>query len=252
MNMKVESVGNVHRFNNWGESVANPVFARNDLLTNNKNKVSEKTKTGVFVTTALATAAGLALIMKYQKVPFKNLFKLKIPTDSTKNLHIAEKEIGLLGGASAVGGLLGGAIFDDKKHFKSKVQEVLSQLVGNVAVPLGFVSAASRICKKCKVDKLGKVTAGFVRVLATFAALGIGIPTGNKVGDFINSKLYKKEVDRKIKASDFAPHVDDLALAVTLMAGDGILKNVMTRLVPIALLMPGLEIGRAKEGQNDK
>ena len=52
----------------------------------------------------------------------------------------------------------------------------------------------------------------------TLGGLAAGILIGNKVSNFINDKIYHKKVDRKVRTSDFAPHVDDLSMAITLMA----------------------------------
>ena len=77
----------------------------------------------------------------------------------------------------------------------------------------------------------------------TVLGLGVGIVAGNKLSNFINEKIYHKHVERKIKKTDFAPHVDDLSMAVTLMADKSAMSTAITRTVPAFLCVPGYQIG---------
>jgi hypothetical protein len=81
----------------------------------------------------------------------------------------------------------------------------------------------------------------------TIAFLGVGIYVGNKVSNFINEKLYKKEVDRKIRATDFAPHFDDLCMAISMMNKSSSVGSLLGRFIPIALLVPGYQTGITQE-----
>lgn len=237
-----------------------------------RDEVSANLKRGVLLTTVASVGLAAALIAKKQgfslnpKVIFsqnpKNwaifkIFNKKSP--NAKLMEIEEKEILILAGASAAGGLAGGAIFDDKKHFKGKVRETVNQLLGNVAVPVACVSAVAHLYDKNKAKilsnvpqapGLGKKAAFFNKFLKaipsaamTLAALGAGIIGGNKLSNFINDKVYHKKVERKIKTTDFAPHVDDISMAVTLMAEKSALSTAITRTVPGFLCVPGYQIG---------
>lgn len=236
------------------------------------DEIPSQLKRGVLISTVAAVGLASALIAKKQgfslnpKVIFsqnpKNWAIFKIFNKHDKNaklMEIEEKEILILAGASAAGGLAGGAVFDEKKHFKGKVRETVNQLLGNVAVPVACVSAVAHLYDKNKAKilsnvpqapGLGKKTAIFNKLLKalpsaamTIAALGAGIVGGNKLSNFINDKVYHKKVERKIKTTDFAPHVDDISMAVTLMADKSALSTAITRTVPAFLCVPGYQIG---------
>lgn len=197
----------------------------------------------------------------------KNWAMLKIfnkKNPDAKLMEIEEKEILALAGGSALGGLTGGAVLDDKKYFKGKLRETVNQLLGNVLVPVICVSGVSHLYDKNKQAILSYVPQApgfnskgilyfnkFLKALPsaflTVAGLGAGIVGGNKLSNFINEKIYHKHVERKIKKTDFAPHVDDLSMAVTLMADRSALSTAITRTVPGFLCVPGYQIGIHKD-----
>ena len=57
----------------------------------------------------------------------------------------------------------------------------------------------------------------------------------------------EKKVERNIKPSDFAPHVDDLGVAITLMAKESPFSSFIQRVVPAFLCVPGYETGLHRE-----
>lgn len=240
-----------------------------------KNR-DRKIKAGVAATTVLTTGIALAHIAKRQgfslspsavkKTPVKDwaVFRLFDKNNPEKKLvELEEKEILELAAASVVGGLAGGLAFDDKKYRKSKIRESVNQLLGNVAVPVACVGAVSRLYKANKpailsfipqIKETGKVSSMFNKVLkgipfsiATIASLGIGIVAGNRVSNLLNEKVFHKKVDRKIKGTDFAPHVDDLGMAVSLMAEKSKGASFITRTVPAFLCVPGYEVGTHRD-----
>lgn len=234
--------------------------------------LSKKSKAGILATTVSGVGVASALIAKKQgfslspKVIFSQspkkwamlkIFDKKAPNE--KLMKIEEKEILMLAGGSAVGGLAGGALFDDKKNMRSKLRETVNQLLGNVAIPVGCVSLTSRLYKNNKaailskvpqIDGSGKFVKGVNKALKaspslalTAVSLGFGIIAGNKFSNFLNEKVFHKKVDRGIKTTDFAPHVDDIGMAVSLMADTSALSTIITRTVPAFLSVPGYEIG---------
>lgn len=235
-------------------------------------------KTGVLLSSMAGVGVASALIAKKQgfslnpKVIFsqnpKNWAMLKIFNKNkpdAKLMEIEEPQILALAAGSAVGGLAGGAVFDDKKYFKGKLRETVNQLLGNVLVPVICVGGVSRLYDKYKRQILSNVPQASGEVFSkpvkmfnkalkvipsasmTLAALGVGIVCGNKLSNFINEKIYHKHVDRKIKKTDFAPHVDDLSMAVTLMADKSPLSTAITRTVPGFLCVPGYQIGSHRD-----
>lgn len=241
----------------------------------NKNK-ERKIKAGVVATSALGVATALAHISKRQgfslnpsriaKTPIKDwaIFSLYSKNHPDRKLvHLEGAEVIELASASVAGGLIGGLVFDDKKHRKAKYKEAINQLLGNVLAPIGCVSLAGILYQKQEknilnlvpqIKETGKASRFFNAALkavpgsiATIAALGTGIFVGNKVSNFINEKIYHKKVERNIKPSDFAPHVDDLGVAITLMAKESPFSSFIQRVVPAFLCVPGYEIGMHRE-----
>ena len=252
---------------------------------------------GVFLTTVLGVSTALALIAKKQGFSLKpkdianskvkdwaifRIYNKKHP--DKKVLEFEEPEILTMAAGSVAGGLVGGALFDDKKHFKSKMRESVNQMLGNVIIPVACVGGASRIYDKYRdkilnimpqikysknntlIKKLAnrmspkklnvvnnllsgtvKYTNKFLKVIPpsgiTIAALTTGILAGNRVSNFINEKVFHKKVERKIHGSDFAPHVDDLSMAISLMADRSALSSVISRTIPAFLCVPGMEVG---------
>ncbi len=248
----------------------------NPISYNTDNKHERKVKAGVAAASIISTGAALAIIAKRQgfslspsairKTPVKDwavfrLYDKKKP--DRKMIELEEKEILGLASASVAGGLAGGLLFDDKQYKKSKIRESVNQLLGNVAVPVACVGAVSRLYKKYKpqilakipqVKETGKFTKNFNKVLkgipfsiATIVSLGVGIVLGNRVSNLLNEKVFHKKVDRKIKGSDFAPHVDDLGMAVSLMAEKSKGASFITRIVPAFLCVPGYQVGTHRD-----
>ncbi len=253
--------------------------SRNYPVKNNteKNRENKYLKPGVILTSALGVGAALAVIAKKQgfslkpsaikNTPVKDwaifrLYDKNHPNKKTIELE-DEKEIISLAAASVAGGLAGGAIFDDKKHFKAKLREAVNQLLGNVLVPVACVGGVARLYKANKeklvsvmpqLKSTGKFAKNFNKVIqilpgsfATIVSLGFGIIAGNKVSNFINEKLFHKKVERNIKGSDFAPHVDDLGMAVSLMAEKSKGASFIQRIVPLFLCVPGIETGMHRD-----
>lgn len=270
--MAINSVANIK----FG-TAQNPLPSKSELANRQESQKDEfvkpSVKRGALLSSVTGVAAVSAIIAKKQgfslnpKVIFsqnpKEWAMLKVFNKNDRHaklMEIEEPQILALAAGSAAGGLAGGAVFDDKKYFKGKIRETVNQLLGNVLVPVLCVSAVSRLYDKNKAKILSNIpqapglknkpVAIFNKVLKalpsaglTVAGLGVGIIGGNKLSNWINEKVYHKEVDRKIKTSDFAPHVDDVSMAVTLMADKSALSTAITRTVPAFLCVPGYQIG---------
>ena len=234
--------------------------------------LTAKQKTVILGASAIGMLPIIALLAKMKgfslnpakiiKTPIKDwaLFKYA-PKD--KIVKYEGPQIMAVAAGSVAGGFVGGAIVD-KDNIKSKKREVLNQILGNVIVPVSCVWAGAEIFNKYSdklikmmptVKETGKVTKIINKIskitpqtFFTLAFLSAGIYLGNKVSNYINDHLYHKKVDRNIKATDFAPHVDDLCLAASLM-DKGSLGDKIGRVIPIALLVPGYQTGIAREKQ---
>ncbi len=275
--MPVNQILNINtesKYNNFNASFTSKRGTQTDY---NEKREQPLNKTGVLLSSVAGVGAMSAVIAKKQgfslnpKVIFSQkpkdwamfkIFSKKQP--NAKLMEIEAPQILMLATGSAAGGLAGGAVFDDKKHFKSKLRETVNQLLGNVLVPVVCVGGVSLLYKNyqkqilSKVPQIANATAKpakiinkFLKVLPsasmTAAALVAGIIGGNRLSNFINEKVYHKQVDRKIKKTDFAPHVDDLSLAVTLMAKKSPLSTAITRTVPAFLCVPGYQIGTHRD-----
>lgn len=210
---------------------------------------------------------------KIFKTPIKDwaLFKCK-PVDKVLEYDNAAKIISIATG-SVAGGFAGGALVD-KENLRAKKREVLSQLLGDVIVPITCVWAGAKVFKHYEktlqdvmpkirndlkifgkviaknskfTNALNTISENIPNAIATIGSLAIGIIAGNKVSNEINEKLYHKKVERGIKATDFAPHVDDLCLSISMVNSGSSLGTKLGRVIPFALLVPGYETGTARE-----
>lgn len=239
---------------------------------NRENNLSTKQKAAIFASAVAGMTPVLGFFahkkgfslnpLKIIHTPVKNwaLFKYK-PVDKT--IEFEWKEITATATGSVVGGFVGGSLVDDKKNLRAKKREVLNQLLGDVIVPIGCVAAGAKIYNKFaktlsnampqinSTQKLAKIfnamSKNFPSAVATVGSLAIGIIAGNRVSNEINEKLYHKEVERGIKATDFAPHVDDLCMAVSMMNHGSTFASKIARVIPLALIVPGYETGTAQE-----
>lgn len=251
-------------------------------IPNNEKKKELKIKAGVAASSAMGVGIALAHVAKRQgfslspsvvkKTPVKDwaIFSLYSKKHPEKKILDLDDPIDIIeiATASVAGGLAGGAIFDDKKYFKSKLRESVNQILGNVLVPITCVGAVSALYKKNKakilsfvpqVKSKGKASAIFNNAMkaipfsiATLSSLGIGIFAGNRVSNVLNEKIFHKKVKREIKGSDFAPHVDDLGVALSLMAEKSPFVSFIQRTVPLFLCVPGIEAGTHRDEENVK
>ncbi len=239
-------------------------------------------KTGVALTSALGVATSVALIAKHQgfslnptkiantKVKDWAIFKITNPEKpDEKVLKFEWAEIMSMGIGSVIGGLIGGAILDKKENFSSKCSEAVSQLLGDITIPLSFVALPTMLYKKfedlatketshTKLQSLSKTVKNnkFLKIacptLVSGSSLAAGIITGNKVSNKLNSKIHGEDHSRGIRLTDFAPHLDDVCLAITLMADKSPVGDIISKFVPIALSVAGIETGTAKAPEKQK
>lgn len=218
-----------------------------------QEKASTGVKAGVFLTTLAGVIAAMAFVFKNKKMPFKTPkeFINSLKTIEYNEKHGVEKLIGALAVGSVGGGLVGGALFDKKENMGAKYREAVIQLVGNIAVPLACVAGGLKAFKHFEPKILeslpglkGKMKA-VPKILASAVCLVAGILLGNKVGNSINKNVFQVEEQRKLKLSDMSPHIDDGCLALSLVASES--SKVVSRLIPLALMVPGFTTGIAQQ-----
>ena len=238
--------------------------------TQEQTPLTAKQKTVILASSAagmLPVLAGLAKMKGFSlnpakiiKTPVKDwaLFKFA-PKD--KIVKYEGPQIIATAAGSVLGGYVGGTIVDSQ-NVKSKKREVLNQILGNVIVPVSCVWAGAEIFNKyqnslvkimptikesAKGSKIiNSISKHFPQAAFTLGFLTIGIYLGNKVSNFINDHLYHKKVERGIKATDFAPHVDDICMATSMMDSSSF-GDALGRIIPLALLVPGYQTGIARE-----
>ena len=227
------------------------------------------------MTSALGVATAVAIIAKRQgfslspsaikntKIKDWAIFKItdkKRPDE--KVMKFGWKEIMGIGTGSVTGGLIGGAIFDKKENFREKCSEAVSQMLGDISIPLSFVALPTMLYKKfedlakaetthLKLQKVSKFVQSnkLLKVLCptivSGSSLAVGIIAGNKVSNKLNEKVHGVKQERGIRITDFAPHLDDVCLAITLMAEKSPIGDIVSKFVPIALTIAGIETGTA-------
>lgn len=267
--ISVNNNNNYPTLNNF-QNVANlhhPKFEGNSYST-----LSKKQKAVIL----LSSMAGMAPVLafwakgkgfslnpsKILKTPVKDWALFKYAPEG-KYIKFEEPQIISVASSSVLGGFVGGALVDDKSNVKAKKREILNQILGNVIVPVLCVGMGARIFGKYAqklenmmptINKSGNVfktlnmcLKKLPNTLSTIAFLSIGIFAGNRVSNFINEKLYHKKVDRSIKVTDFAPHVDDVCMALSMMNKESSFGAKLGRVIPLALLVPGYQTGIAQD-----
>lgn len=244
----------------------------------NKDKQSNslKLRLGTAATSALGVATAVAIVAKKQgfslnpskiaKTKIKDWAIFKIPNENKPNektLELKAFQILGIGAGSVLGGLVGGAIFDKKENFSAKCSEAVSQFIGDITVPLSFVALPTMLYKNfenlavkdtqyLKLQSASKYIQGnkFLKILCptlvSGSSLAAGIIAGNKVSNKLNKHVHGKNHERGIRITDFAPHLDDVCLAFTLMAEKSPLGGIISKFVPVALTVAGIETGTAK------
>lgn len=264
------SANNINNYNNYNHSLNSQTQSFSGH--GNSSNLNKKQKTVILASSAAGMVPVLAVLAKMKgfslnpariiKTPIKDWAIFKY-SPKNKAIEFEEPQVVSVATGSVLGGFIGGSIVDDKSNLRAKKREVLSQLLGNVLVPVLCVGRGSVLFEKYsarlqaampQINKNTKFTniidkclKNVPNAVATLGFLGIGIYLGNKVSNFINEKLYHQKVEREIKASDFAPHVDDLCMATSMMNKESEFGSKLGRIIPIALLVPGYQTGCAQE-----
>ena len=198
-----------------------------------------KEKAIIAGTSILGVLGALAILAKGAKYSLKpsQMFK------DIKNSYIAKadfeaKEVITLGAGSCIGGLAGGFIVDkNKQNRKAKVRESLMQ-IGNVSIPILTVHLMTK-----KI--FGKASEG-VKALAGLGGVGIGVFLANIIMNRLNRLIFREKDNtssRGIQLTDFSAHLDDVVVAAHYIAPNSKIVHAIGRIVPAALVIPGLEVG---------
>lgn len=238
---------------------------------NSSNNLNTKQKATILASSALGMTPVIATLahrkgfslnpVRIAKTPIKDWAIFKY-SPKGKYIHFGPAEIIATAIGSVIGGFIGGSIVD-KDNISAKKREVVNQVLGNVLVPVGCVGGGAKLYNKYanKIESIipqikspkqsaqifNKVLKSIPNGVCTLGLLGLGLYLGNKVSNFLNEHIYHKKVDRNMKFTDCAPHVDDVCMAVSMMNEDSPFAAKLERVIPLALLVPGYETGTARE-----
>ncbi|MCQ2789693.1 MAG: hypothetical protein MJ229_04855 [bacterium] len=231
-------------------------------------EASKKVKAGVFATTLLGVSTATALCMKGKGFNISNKEGI---LNGLKKLEYEGYVVPAIAAGSIGGGLLGGALFDDKRNMKAKLREAAIQMFANVLIPLFCVEklgglfkskVKNPIMKKMNLPLAGenlpkkaRVVAGLFDIGSLVFSLGSAMVLGNKATNLMNEKIYNIRDDREVKVADLSGHVDDTCLALS-RAFDktspiGAVSSKISRIIPAALLVCGYSSGVVQEWPDD-
>ena len=196
----------------------------------------------VAATTVLGVAASSAVLAKgagYSLNPAK-MFK-NISKSYLAKVDFHAKQIIGIGIGSCLGGLAGGYIVDkDESNRKAKRRETVMQ-IGNISIPILTVDFLANWGKK-----FGRVAQAVFAISGIFLGVTIANLLMNQLGNFI---FLNKNDARKVKPSDYSAHLDDMVAAASYISSAPLVKKI-ARLVPVALMVAGNEVGNKKAKHN--
>lgn len=205
--------------------------------TEQKNPYSKKQRAVVAGMSALGTAVSCAILAKkagYSLKPSK-MFK-NIKNSYLAKVHYHDEQVIPIGVGSVLGGLAGGYMIDkDKKARKEKRREALMQ-IGNISIPILTVDFLSE-----KLAKYGKPAQSAGAVAGIFA----GVYLANIIMNRVNNFIFRQKEGRDMKITDFSAHLDDAVVAANYVSTHPIVHTI-GRIIPVALMIPGNEVGNKK------
>jgi len=217
----------------------NPGFCHSHSAIKSDYKPSEKALiAGLSVMGVVTSLALMAKHAGYSLKPSK-MFKNIKNSYFFKEKFLAPQVIAM-GAGSCAGGLAGGLIVDkNKQNRKAKLREALMQ-IGNVSIPI--------ITVDLMVDKIFKNASKVTRAVTGLCGVAIGVVLANFIMNRINNWIFKepKGQSRKVQATDFSAHLDDVVASATYIAPESLIVYYISRLIPPALVIPGLETGNKK------
>ena len=210
-----------------------------------------KKKVIVAGTTALGVFAGMACHAKYKGYSLnpKRMFK-NISKSYWNTIKFDDGPVITIGVGSCLGGLAGGYLIDkDRENRKAKKREALLQMT-NISLPIISTVWMSNQGEKIGNKYWDKGRQGKQQTFRTklpkgaFALTGLvaGVFIANVVANKINELIFHQGKGRPVQASDFSAHLDDFCVAGQQISDAKIIKWI-SRLVPIALMVAGNEVG---------
>ena len=241
---------NVHRKNNTAFGHNNP-WADSPYDMNSKLTVAGTTLVGVAAGMAChAKFKGYSLSPKKMLKNIKNSYLLKQKFDDGPVL--------CMGAGSCIGGLLGGFIIDkDKNNRKSKYREAILQMT-NISLPILFTvylgklgyKIGNKYWDKNRPKGLETFRTKLPEAILALSGLVGGVYSGNTLANKVNEKIFKQGKGRPVQVTDFSAHLDDFCVAGSQIT-DARPMYWLYRLVPLALLIAGNEVGNTTVANAD-
>lgn len=234
-----------------------PAFGHNNPWSDSSYNTKEKAI--IAGTTAIGTLSGLAVLAKYHGYslsPKKMFTNLK--NSFWNKCEFDDIPVITMGAGSCLGGLAGGFIIDrDKENRKAKLREALLQMT-NISLPIVSTVYIARLGKhlgnkywdKCRPKNEYTFRTKVPQAILGMTGLFGGVFTANLVANKINEKIFKQGKGRPVHASDFSAHLDDFCVAAKQIS-DNSLTHWVSRLVPIALMIAGNEVGNTNKDNVD-
>ena len=139
-------------------------------------------------------------------------------------------------------------IADTKDTRKAKLKEGIHQFLGNIITPISIVGVATHLIEKRNLPRTKEL---LYSGLAAIGGVGVGVTAGNKVASKVNEAIFKEDDTRKVKAKDFGIHIDDVMTWLALTAKTDVVKNFISKALPVVYLICGYEAGTC-DGQSKK
>ena len=108
--------------------------------------------------------------------------------------------------------------------------------LGNISIPIITVETFAKFGKK-----FGKLAQAASAIAGIFTGVYVANILMNKLGNL----LFSNKNERGVKATDFSAHVDDMVVAASYISDNKYVHSI-ARIVPLALMIPGYEVGTKK------
>ena len=246
--MNVNEIKSINTFNNQpNQAFKNfrPNLNLNEIIFDkfekeNEKDLKSKVKLGSITAAVLSTLAVLYAITKKRKLnPLKNynIFKQEIePMDMLK-----------ITGVSVPAALLTGIALDKKENKNSKIREGISQMVGNLIIPICLIDQTlkfkDKIMNKNFTNPIMKTLQKTHKAAYTAVSLVGGLMIGNIIANDINSQIFPEHKRRPLKLKDFTVHFDDICFAASLILKGNKIGQIASRIIPATLLLSAYETG---------
>ena len=211
--------------------------------------------------TAVGAFAGMACHAKYKGYSLnpKKIFGTslkpkdiynKIKKSYWNKIDFDDGPVISIGAGSCLGGLAGGYLIDkDKENRKAKKREAFLQMT-NITLPIVFTVKMSewghklgnKYWDKSRTKGLETFRTKLPQGIFAMTGLFAGVFTANVVANKINELIFHQGKGRPVQASDFSAHLDDFCVTARQISKSK-LTDYIQKLVPIALMIAGNEVG---------